>query len=61
MTRNDIIKHYGSILKAVEATGYSRAAMYKWRLGIPLRSQLVIESHTNGALKAQKRLLQKRK
>jgi hypothetical protein len=55
MTRADIIKHYGGINKAAEQLGYSRNAIWKWRKGVPLRTQIFIEATTNGALKAQTR------
>lgn len=56
MTRNDIIKHYGSITAACEALSYSRYAIWRWkRTGVPIRAQQLIEAKTNGALVASKR------
>lgn len=55
MTREQIIKHFGSIKNAAESLGYTRFAIWKWRKGIPLRTQLVIEKITDGALKAARK------
>ena len=53
MTRQQVISHFGNITKACDALGYTRYAVYKWRKGIPLRTQHAIESMSCGALKAQ--------
>ena len=53
MTRAQIIKHFGNITKACEALGYSRFGVWRWKQGVPLKTQRYIEAHTNGALKAQ--------
>ncbi len=55
MTRTQIIAHFGNVTKAAEALGYSRFAVWKWRKGVPLRTQQFIEAQTSGALKAAKR------
>lgn len=55
MTRAQVIKHYGTITQACIELGYSRFAIWKWKkLGIPIRTQQLIEHKTNGTLVASK-------
>lgn len=57
MTRQQVINYFGgSITQACDFLGYSRHTIYRWRKGIPLRAQIVIEKMTDGGLKAQKRI-----
>ena len=55
MTHADIIKHFGGVMRAAEQLGYSRISIWKWRRGVPLRTQIIIEAKTGGVLKAKKR------
>jgi len=56
MTVDQIIKHFGSPVKAARALGYHRQAIYDWRKrGISVRTQKHIEFQTGGALKAAKK------
>ena len=64
MTIDQVLRHYGGKDKCVQETaralGFTSAAVYGWvrnakeGKAIPKRSQLVIELHSKGKLKASK-------
>jgi len=52
MTRNQILKHFGSGAAVGRALGISRQAVDQWRhFGVPLKTQFKIERKTKGKLK----------
>lgn len=54
MKRIDVIKHYGNITQTCIELGYTRYGIWRWKKGIPLKAQQLIEAKTNGALVASK-------
>lgn len=55
MTIDDVRKYYGSLYKAIKATGLSHQTIYGiWKKNgyISITQQLLIEKITNGDLKA---------
>jgi hypothetical protein len=54
MTKEDVIKHYGSAAKASKALRITRGAISHWPSGVELTLRIAwrIELATNGALKA---------
>lgn len=54
-----VVKYYGgSVRQTAEALGFTTQCVYKWleNKRIPYHSQLIIQLHTNGKLKAKKPL-----
>lgn len=55
MNYKQLVKYFGGVTNASDKIGYTRAAIYQWRLrGIPFRTQKLIEQATEGKLRAQK-------
>lgn len=54
MKTETAIKHFGSVAKLAQATGYFRTSIYRWGEYPDYRTQLIIERASNGALKAEK-------
>lgn len=55
MTYRQIIKHFGSVLKAAYHLEVSPQAIYGWKKqGIDYQRQCAIEKQTEGKLKAEK-------
>lgn len=53
MTKQDVIDHFGGVVKAAEGLGYtSRGTVSKWPEKLDIKIQLYVEHMTNGALKA---------
>lgn len=52
MTKNDAIKHFGSVAGLAQALRISTQAVYDWGDKVPELRQLRLEKITNGALKA---------
>lgn len=54
MKPKDVVKHFGGIVKAAEALGVSRQAIYIWlqRKKIPPQRAYQIQVITGGTLKA---------
>lgn len=48
--------HTDNLAKLSRLTGFSRQTLYRWQKGMPisLRSQLLIEALTSGALRANR-------
>ena len=57
MKLNDVIKHFGDEREAAYRLGYSVQAIHHWKNNkmIPDKAQRLIESVTNGTLKAKAR------
>ena len=55
MTYDEVITHYGTVLKAAAKLGYTHQAIYAWKSAgtIPLRAQKHIQAETRGKLRAE--------
>jgi hypothetical protein len=53
MTYNQLIKHYGSALKAAHVLDCTKQAVHRWKyIGIPIGIQIKLEVDSGGELKA---------
>lgn len=53
MTYHDIVKHFGTVIRASKALNCSRQAIYRWKEdGVPIGTQCRIQIQTGGVLKA---------
>ena len=59
MTKTDVIKHYGGVIKAAKALDVSKGAISQWPEDLPPRTQCFVEVVSGGALKADKEVLPK--
>lgn len=57
MTYQDLVKHFGSELNAAISLGFTRQAVYHWKINgeIPPKTQAWIQLETSGKLKAAKK------
>jgi hypothetical protein len=55
MTKQDVIDHFGGVVKAAKALGYkSRGTVSAWPDDLPYKTQAYVQAITNGKLKADK-------
>ena len=57
MTLNQVRKKYGAAPEIAKALGFTKACIYGWikKRYVPYESQLIIELHCNGELKANRK------
>ncbi len=50
MTKDDAVRHYGTVLALANALGISRQAIYMWGASVPEKHQYKLQVLTGGKL-----------
>lgn len=57
MDKQDVLDHYGGVVKTARALGFNKSTISNWHDELPIRLQAFIELASKGKLKADRTLI----